>query len=701
MALTDANLPADPTVPTSGPSPDDAPGGRPGWPTGLQGFGYGGDYNPEQWPQVTRLEDVELMVEAGVTIVSVAIFAWATIEPAEGEHHFEWLDETMDRLHAAGIRVALATATASPPPWLTARHPEILPQTADGTVLWQGGRQSYSVTHPLFREYALRMATLVAERYATHPALALWHVDNEIGCHVPRDYSDAAASAFRSWLAERYSTVEALNEAWGTAFWSQRYSAFEDVLPPRSAPTYANPTQQLDFDRFSSDALLGYYRDLRDALRVITPEVPITTNFMMSSATKGMDYYRWSPEVDVVANDHYTIASAADRHVELAFSADLSRGIAGGRPWILMEHSTSAVNWQPRNRPKLPGEMLRNSLAHVARGADAVMFFQWRQSKAGAEKFHSSMVPHAGRDTDVWRSTVTLGETLKKLAPVVGSTVRSRAALLFDYEAWWAGELDSHPTQQLRYTDEVLSTYTALWNRGVSTDVVHPSADLSGYDLVVVPTLYLVSDADAANVAAAAERGATVVVTYFSGIVDVNDHVRLGGYPGAFRTLLGVSTEEFYTLQEDETVHLSGSGERVAGTFAADLWTEKTHLRGATAVATYDDGPLAGLPAVTRAEVGAAGGSAWYVGARLNAAGVAAVVDAALADAGLTGEAEVPAGVEVVRRHAEDGTAYLFVLNHTAEDATVKTTGTDLLTGSPVDGSLSVPAAGVAVVQEA
>ena len=322
--------------------------------------------------------------------------------------------------------------------------------------------------------------------------------------------------------------------------------------------------------------------------------------------------------------------------------------------------------------------MLRNSLAHVARGADAVMFFQWRQSKAGAEKFHSSMLPHAGRDTDVWRSTVTLGETLKKIAPVVGSRVRSRAALLFDYEAWWASELDSHPTQQLRYTDEVLSTYTALWNRGVSTDVVHPSADLSGYDLVVVPTLYLVSDEDAASVAAAAERGATVLVTYFSGIVDINDHVRLGGYPGAFRTLLGVSTEEFYTLQEGETVGLSGSGDALSGTFSADLWTEKTHLVGATAVATFDEGPLAGLPAVTRADVGTSGGSAWYVGARLDPSGIAAVVDAALADAGLTGEADVPAGVEVVRRHAADGTSYLFVLNHTGAAVTVKTTGTEL-----------------------
>ncbi|WP_083941737.1 beta-galactosidase [Sanguibacter suarezii] len=690
MALTDAN-------PSATPVSSTPLGGVAGWPTGLTGLGYGGDYNPEQWPQATRLEDVEMMIEAGVNIVSVAIFAWATLEPDEGQYEFGWLDEMMDRLHAAGIRVALATATASPPPWLTARHPEILPQLADGTVLGQGGRQSYAVTHPVFRQYALTMATVMAERYKDHPALALWHVDNEIGCHVPRDYSDAAASAFRSWLAERYGSIDALNEAWGTAFWSQRYSAFEDILPPRTAPTYANPTQQLDFDRFSSRALLGYYQDLRDTLRAITPDVPITTNFMASTGTKGMDYFDWAAELDVISNDHYTGADNDDRHIELAFSADLTRGIGGGRPWILMEHSTSAVNWQPRNRTKAPGEMLRNSLAHVARGADSVMFFQWRQSAAGAEKFHSAMVPHAGRDSDVWANTVALGQALRDLAPVQGSTVRSRVAMVFDYEAWWASELDSHPTQELRYLDQAQALYKQLWLRGVSTDVVHPGADLSGYDLVIVPTLYLVSDADAANVAAVAERGGTVLVTYFSGIVTPEDHVRLGGYPGAFRDLLGVRTEEFYTLQATETVTVSGGGP-LAGTYSADLWTEKTHLTGAQAVAVHDDGALAGLPAVTRNAVGS--GSAWYSATRFEEAGTAALVEAVLADAGVTGEIEAPAGVEVVRRHGADGASFLFVLNHTDAEASVKASGLDLLTGSTATGDLTIAPGAVAVIQE-
>ncbi|MGY5765828.1 beta-galactosidase [Brachybacterium sp. DNPG3] len=676
------------------------------WPLGVEGIAYGGDYNPEQWPDEVRLEDVELMREAGVNLVSVAIFAWATLEPREGEYDFGWLDATMDRLAAAGIRVALATATASPPPWLTRRHPEILPQREDGTVLGQGGRQSYAVSSPVFREYALRMTRTMAERYGDHPALALWHVDNELGCHVPHDYSDNAAAAFRTWLEARYGTIEGLNAAWGTAFWSQRYDSFDEILPPRTAPTYANPGQQLDFARFSSDELLVHYRALRDVLREVTPHVPTTTNLMLSSATKWMDYFSWADDLDLIANDHYLIAADPRSQIELALAADLTRGVGGGDPWILMEHSTSAVNWQPRNRTKRPGEMLRNSLAHVARGADGVMFFQWRQSQAGAEKFHSAMVPHAGRDTDVWRNTVGLGRALEALAPVAGSRVRSRAALVVDYPSWWGSELDSHPTQHLSYSGELLRWYTALWDLGIGVDLVPLDADLAAYDLVVLPTVYTVSDADAARVTAAAEAGTHIVISFFSGIVDEQDRIRLGGYPGAFRELLGVRSEEFYALQEGEVLHLDD------GT-AADLWSEKTHLEGAEAVRTWADGELAGLPAVTRREIGGTGddgtggdrsegASAWYVAARPSADGlrtlVAQIADGAGVGPVLPGLAR---DVEAVRRIAEDGTSFLFVLNHSDADQVIAVRGRELLAGADADGALLVPAGGSAVVQEA
>ncbi|KRE93457.1 beta-galactosidase [Nocardioides sp. Soil774] len=665
-------------------------------PTPLPALAFGGDYNPEQWPREAHVEDRELMRESGVDLVTLGVFSWAWLQPGPDQWDFAWLDEQMDDLHAAGIKVDLATATASPPPWLTQRHPEMLPITHDGRTLSPGGRQAFCPSSPIYREHALALCTALAERYHDHPALALWHVSNELGCHNARCYCDVSAAAFRDWLRARYDDdVAHLNDAWGTAFWSQRYDDFAQVLPPRVAPTHANPTQQLDFLRFSSDQLLDNFVVERDVLHRISPGVPVTTNFMVMRQTMEMDYLRWGRELDVVSNDHYVIAGEEGSHRELAFSADLTRGTAGGRPWLLMEHSTSAVNWQPRNRAKKPGEMIRNSLAHVAHGADAVLYFQWRASRAGAEKFHSGLLPHAGTDTRQWREVVELSRLLDSVEEVSGSTARNEAAILFDYEAWWGCELDSHPSIDVRYRDRAEDLHRALSAQGVGVDVVHPSADLSSYKLVVVPTLYLVSDEAAAAVAAAAEAGATVVVTYFSGIVDEHDHIRLGGYPGAFRDLLGVRTTEFLPLLEGESVRVEGLGDAAVG---ADTWAEDLELAGASAVATYVDGPAAGLPAVTRREVGS--GSAWYVATRLDPAGTDRLVEHLVAESGVEQLPGAGADVEVTRR-VGDAASWLFVINHGGAPAAVPVHGHDLVTGRDVAGDLEVAAGGVAVVREA
>ena len=358
---------------------------------------------------------------------------------------------------------------------------------------------------------------------------------------------------------------------------------------------------------------------------------------------------------------------------------------------MLMEHSTSAVNWQHRNIAKRPGEMRRNSLQHVARGADSVLFFQWRASRAGAEKYHSALVPHAGTDTRLWREVVELGSTLDALGEVAGSSTRNDVAFVFDWASWWGAELDSHPTQDLRYLDSAHALYRALWRRGVNVDFVAPEADLGGYRLVVVPTLYSVTDEAASRVADAAEQGATVLVTYFSGIVDEHDHVRLGGYPGAFRDLLGVWVEEFAPLRTGEVVALDN------GT-TADLWTEHLHLRGATAAASYLDGPHPGVPAVTRRAHGA--GTAWYVACRLDEAGTEWLVDRLVEEVAVRPAAPTRPGVEVVRRGGEDQ-SWLFVLNHTDEAARLPVRGHELVGDRAVDGELEVPAGGVAVVREA
>ncbi|MGC4857267.1 beta-galactosidase [Micromonospora sp. DT4] len=651
------------------------------------GIYFGGDYNPEQWPEQTWPEDVELMRRAGVNLVSVGIFSWALLEPHPGRFEFGWLDRVLDLLHDGGIQVDLATATASPPPWLARAHPETLPRRADGAILWPGGRQAYCPSSPVFRERSLELVRAVAGRYAEHPAVVMWHVSNELGCHNVHCYCDVSAEAFRRWLRERYGDLGRLNDAWGTAFWSQRYGDWAEINPPRTAPTFANPTQQLDFLRFSSDEQRAQLRAERAALTRLVRQ-PITTNFMIGMA-KHMDYHSWADDVDLVSNDHYLTAADPRAHLGLALAADHTRGVAGGDPWLLMEHSTSAVNWQPRNVAKLPGQLRRNSLAHVARGADGVLFFQWRASRAGAEKFHSALVPHAGPDTKVFREVCQLGADLKALAEVRGSRVDADVAILFDWEAWWAVELDSHPSVDVTYTDGLNALYGALWRAGVTTDIVHPSADLSGYRLVLVPTLYLVRDADVEALHRFVEAGGTAAVTYFSGIVDENDHIRLGGYPGAFRDLLGVRTEEFFPLREGEPVALDGT--------TADVWTESLHPDGAEVLASYTDGSLPGVPALTRRPLGA--GAAWYVGTRLDEPATDRLVARLLDEAGVRPAAQAPTGVEVVRRRDGERT-WLFAINHTEAEVRVAVRGTELLTGTRCTGELTVPAGEVAVIRE-
>ncbi|NYF57840.1 beta-galactosidase [Micromonospora purpureochromogenes] len=653
------------------------------------GIFYGADYNPEQWPEEVWAEDVALMRRAGVDLVSVGIFSWALLEPTPGRYEFGWLDRALDVLHDGGINVDLATATASPPPWLAHRHPETLPRTADGTVLWPGGRQAYCPSSPVFRERSLALVEAVAGRYAEHPAVVMWHISNELGCHNVHCYCDVSAEAFRRWLRERYGDLDTLNAAWGTTFWSQRYDDWAEINPPRSAPTFANPTQQLDFLRFSSDEQRAQLRAEREVLARLVRQ-PVTTNFMIGTGIKYLDYHSWASDVDVVSNDHYLTAADPLSHLGLALAADHTRGVAGGDPWLLMEHSTSAVNWQPRNVAKAPGQLRRNSLAHVARGADGVLFFQWRASRAGAEKFHSALVPHAGPDTKVFREVCQLGADLKALAEVRGSRVDAEVAILFDWEAWWGVELDSHPSVDVTYADRLRALHGALWRAGVTTDVVHPSADLSGYQLVLVPTLYLVRDADAEALRRYVDGGGTALVTYFSGIVDEHDHIRLGGYPGAFRDLLGVRTEEFFPLREGERVRLDDGA-------TADVWTEWLHPEGAEVLASYADGPLPGVAALTRHRVGR--GTAWYVGTRLDEAATDRLVARLLAEAGARPPVAAPTGVEVVRRRAGDR-SWLFVINHTDAEVRLDVTGTELLGGARCTGELRVPAGEVAVVRE-
>lgn len=681
------------------------------WPQPLAGqqerIWYGGDYNPDQWPEEVWDDDVRLMKKAGVNLVSVGIFSWAKIETSEGVYDFDWLDRIIDKLGEAGVAVDLASATASPPMWLTQAHPEVLWKDYRGDVCQPGARQHWRPTSPVFREYALKLCRAMAEHYKGNPYVVAWHVSNEYGCHNRFDYSEDAEHAFQQWCEERYGTIDAVNDAWGTAFWAQRMNDFSEIVPPRfiGDGNFMNPGKLLDFKRFSSDALKAFYIAERDALAEITPDLPLTTNFMVSASGSVLDYDDWGREVDFVSNDHYFIPGEAHLD-ELAFSASLVDGIARKDPWFLMEHSTSAVNWREINYRKEPGQLVRDSLAHVAMGADAVCYFQWRQSKAGAEKFHSAMVPHAGEDSAVFRDVCELGADLNKLSDegILGSRLaKSRVAVVFDYESEWATEHTATPTQHVHHVDEPLAWFRALADQGVTADVVPVRGAWDGYEMVVLPSVYLLSEETTRRVRDYVVGGGRLVVTYYTGISDEKDHVWFGGYPGSIRDVVGVRVEEFMPMGNDFTGvpdHLDLSN----GAVAHDIADVIGSVDGtATVLATFKDDPwtgMDGVPAIVANTFGE--GRSVYVGARLGREGLALSLPEILESLGMAEAGGNDGRVLHVEREGADGSRFVFSFNRTHETVRVPVEGEVVVSSfADVDGeTASIKPNGVIVTKK-
>ena len=606
------------------------------WPSLLtesgRGIAFGGDYNPDQWPEDVWDDDIRLMKQAGVNTVALAIFSWDRIQPEKHRWEFGWLDCIIDKLGKAGIAVDLASATATAPLWLYEQHPEVLPHDKYGHPINAGSRQSWSPTSPVFKEYALTLCRKLAERYGTNPYVTAWHMGNEYGWNNRYDYCDNALHAFRAWCERKYGTIEALNAAWGTTFWGQEMNGFDEALIPRfmGADSMVNPGQKLDFERFGNDMLLDFYRAERDAIAEICPDKPFTTNFMVSTDQCCMDYADWANEVDFVSNDHYF--HEGESHIDELFCSDaLMDSLALGRPWYVMEHSTSAVQWKDLNIRKRKGETVRDSVAHVA-----INFFQWRASAFGAESFHSAMVPHAGEHTKLYRSVCELGAALKTLgdAGVQGSElVRSDTAILFSAESEWATRSETLPSKKLNHWHDVRDWYRAYLDAGTRADIVPLKYDWSGYATVVLPTVLMLSAADTARLERFVRDGGTVVVGYASGLIDENFHTWLGGYPGAgdgmLRTMLGIRGEEFNILgaqAEGEPSEI-----RLSNGMITRLWQNDIAVDGADTevLASYagtqaDEWDLDGTAAITRNPYGK--GMAYFVGCDLNVADLAVFV---------------------------------------------------------------------------
>lgn len=696
---------------------------------------YGGDWNPEQWPEHIVDEDIELMREAGVNLVSLGIFSWAKLEPAPGEYDFSWLRQIMDKCAAAGIYVDLATATASPPVWMARLYPQTLPVTSTGVRLEFGSRQQYCPSSPIYREYAQALVDALALEFKDHPALAMWHVNNEYACHIFTCFCDTCAAAFQDWLAAKYGDIEALNHAWNTNFWSQRYQDFAQILPPRAAPTFNNPSQLLDFWRFCDGQILDLYRSEADAIRRHTPQVPVTTNFM--GAYLPLNYQEWAKYVDIVADDSYPEPALADSAHEVAFGADLMRSLKGGQPFVLMEQTTGMVQWRGQNATKRPGQFRLWSLSRLARGADGILQFQWRQSPGGAEAFHSAMVAHSGRASRYWPQVVQLGEDLKRLDRVRGGRVEAEVAVVMDWDSMRALHLSVGPTDFDATFTAARQWHRTLWEANVACDIIGVDTDLARYRLIIVPQVAIDYPEFAARLERAAEAGAQVLVTAPTGLVDTTGRAVLGGYLGALRELLGVrvtdlnllapqaaaeekarcataahpvtdritravgvpaaqATRQLEVVSEAIRRALENLVQPVA-TMRTGLWGEYLQLDESTQVevaAVFADGDLSGEPAITRRRVGS--GAAWYVATDLDPIGRAVMVRAlaAYARVSLAG-AKFADGVEYAKRGEVE-----FYLNHADKAVELAgVTGWDLLSDKRLTGHVVLaPRSALAVV---
>lgn len=662
---------------------------------------YGGDYNPEQWDTETVKEDMRMFKLAGIDVATVNVFSWALNQPNEDTYNLEWLDETIDRLYRNGIYVCLATGTAAHPAWMAKKYPDVLRVDYQGRKRAFGGRHNSCPNSPTYRKYAEKMAGVLAERYKDHPALLIWHVSNEYSGYC---YCERCAAGFREWLKARYSTLDHLNQAWNTRFWGHTFYDWDEIVPPNelSEEWGGNRTNfqgiSLDYRRFMSDSLLDCYKLEYRAIKEKTPNIPVTTNLM--GFYPELNYFEWAKSMDVVSWDNYP---AIDTPVSFtAMTHDLMRGLKGGQPFMLMEQTPSQQNWQPYNSLKRPGVMRLWSYQAVARGADTVMFFQLRRSIGACEKFHGAVIEHVGHEhTRVFRETAELGRELQQLGDkLLDSRLDARVAIVYDWENRWAIELSSGPSIALNYVNEVHKYYDSLFRMNIQTDMIGVEENLDQYDIVIAPVLYMVKPGFAQKLERFVAAGGTFVTTFFSGIVNEKDLVTIGGYPGELRPLLGIWAEEIDALLPDQTNRIVMKQEigALKGSYSCGILCDLIHAEGAEVLAEYGADFYKGMPALTRNRFGK--GQAYYIASSPESAFVDALLANLCEEKGVAPLADAPAGVEVTRR-SKDGSSFLFLLNHNAEEATVKVGPEytqDLLTGQAVSGVITLAGRGVSIL---
>ncbi|WP_416151950.1 beta-galactosidase [Salipaludibacillus sp. HK11] len=640
---------------------------------------HGADYNPEQWLKYPGVfeEDIRLMKLAKCNVMSVGIFSWVSLEPEEGKFEFDWLDHVLDTLVENGIYVFLATPSGARPAWLSQKYPEVLITGANRVQNLHGERHNHCYSSPVYREKVSIINSKLAERYGHHPAVIGWHISNEFNggyCHC-----DYCQENFREWLKNRYNSLEKLNDAWWTSFWSHTLTDWSQVESPAPHGEKSVHGLNLDWKRFITDLTIDFIRNEVAPLRKVNPEIPITTNFM--DGFEPLDYFKFANELDIISWDSYPQwhrsedESEQDIAVWISFNHDLMRSIKGGKPFMLMESTPSLTNWQDVSKLKKPGMHLLSSLQAVAHGSDTVQYFQWRKSRGSSEKFHGAVVDHVGHEhTRVFRDVTDVGQSLEDLSEITGTSVKPEVAIVFDWENRWAIKDSQGPRNVgIHYEKTVASHYKPFWERGVSVDIIDMDCDFSKYKVIVAPMLYMVKPGAGERLEKFVEDGGTLITTYWSGIVNENDLTFLGGFPGPLRKTLGIWSEEIDALHDGQTnsiVMADRNNLGLNGSYEATELCDLIHTEGAEVLATYGKDFYAGRPALTVNELGK--GKAYYVASRnmesfnsdffdkiIEVSGIKPVIDTKL-----------PAGVTAQLR-TDGNYDYVFIMNFSSEEQTV------------------------------
>ncbi len=663
-------------------------------------FRFGVDYYPEHWPKDRWPEDARLMAEAGFNVVRLAEFAWSKMEPREGQYDFDWLDCAISILASHGIQVVLGTPTASPPPWLMSRHPDLFRVREDGVRVTFGNRREYCPNHPIYHDYTRRIVRQMAEHFAHQPAVIGWQIDNEFG---DRCYCPVCTNAFQVWLRNHYASLNDVNQKWGTIFWSHVYNDWSEIPIPLTTGGSPNPGLALDFYRFMSDSYVAYQQMQIDLLRDTCPQHFITHNFMGCKVDR-INYFDLARNLDWVSWDNYprtqwTMKADVDPSL-MALGHDTMRGLKRQSFWV-MEQQAGQGGWEMVSAAPRPGELRLWAYQSIAHGADGIVFFRWRTARHGTEQYWHGLLDHDACPGRRYQEIKHMGAEIKQAgAQISGSVVKPAVAMLLSYDSRFAFQIQGN-NPQFNYADHFHQCYRALHRRHVPIDVVEPTADLSSYKLVIAPALHLVSDRVAQSLTRFVETGGVLVLTPRTGVKDESNAVVNQRLPGLLLELAGVEVEEYdslppgahngleFLLPELATAHLP----------SADVWCDVLKPNGATVVARYTQDYYAGKPAITLNRFGR--GQVLYVGT-LGDDVYETLTGWLLGLAGVERLLAAPEGVEVTERW-QGARRLLFVLNHTEreQEITLDCCYQDLLGSSAtLQGTLPIAPRDVLVLLE-